>query len=286
MLRFFGRQWRGEAPLWVSALVVSILLTWGLVISATSWLRGFTMEQTPYANIAAGAVVYTLITAVCIWQLVGTWRAAAKSRGPNRWWITRWSARLVALLGIGLAGLALSGMPAGMTRYYAEAHDTDPIGVQGHSLAVNGDEVIVSGHLTWGLYYEFVEALRDNDGLRTIVLNSPGGHYAVGRRMSAMIKARGLDTMTTEMCGSACTFAYLGGHRRLLREGARLGYHSPSGNTDFILEQVGTHMAGVLREADVPEDFIARVFATPADGAWFPTVDELRDANIVTDVVE
>ena len=286
MLKFVGRQWRGEAPLWVSALVVSLLVTWALILTATTWLRNFTMEQTPYANIAAGAVVYTLIAAVGIWQLVGTWRAATKSRAPNRWWITRWSARLVALAGIGLAGLALSGMPDGMTRYYAEAHDTDPIGVQGHSLTVDGDEVIVSGYLTWGLYHQFVEALRDNGELRTVVLNSPGGHYAVGRLMTGLIKERGLDTLTTEMCASACTFAYLAGKRRLLGDGARLGYHSPSGNTDFILEKVGEHMAGVLRQADVPEDFIAHVFATPADTVWFPTTDELRSANIVTEVVE
>ena len=45
-------------------------------------------------------------------------------------------------------------------------------------------------------------------------------------------------------------------------------------------------MAGVLRQVDVPEDFIAHVFATPADTVWFPTTDELRSANIVTEVVE
>ena len=99
MLKFVGRQWRGEAPLWVSALVVSLLVTWALILTATTWLRNFTMEQTPCANIAAGAVVYTLIAAVGIWQLVGTWRAAPSRRAPNRWWITRWTARLVALRG-------------------------------------------------------------------------------------------------------------------------------------------------------------------------------------------
>lgn len=286
MLKFFGRQWRGEAPFWISTLVISLLVTWTLVLTATTWLRNYTMEQTPYANIAAGAVVYTLIAAVGIWQLIGTWRAAATSRAPNRWWITRWTARLIAVFGIGIAGVALSAVPGAWARYYAEANDTDAIGVQGHSLTVDGDEVIVSGYLTWGLYYQFVEALRDNDGLRTVVLNSSGGHYAVGRLMTKLIKERGLDTMTTGMCASACTFAYLAGKRRLLRDGARLGYHSPSGNTDFILEKVGAHMAGVLRQADVPEDFIAHVFATPADTVWFPTTDELRSANIVTDVVE
>jgi len=36
----------------------------------------------------------------------------------------------------------------------------------------------------------------------------------------------------------------------------------------------------------VPEDFIQHGLATPADKMWFPTVDELVQANIVTDVVD
>lgn len=34
-----------------------------------------------------------------------------------------------------------------------------------------------------------------------------------------------------------------------------------------------------------PEDFIAKAFATPPEDVWYPTVKELRQANIVTDVV-
>ncbi len=45
-------------------------------------------------------------------------------------------------------------------------------------------------------------------------------------------------------------------------------------------------MTGMLRAANVPDEFIQHMLATPADDVWFPTIDELRQANIVTDVIE
>jgi hypothetical protein len=286
MLKFVGRSWRGEAPFWISMLIFSLILPWALTLGGIKWLTGLTIDSTPQRSMTAAAIVFAMIAIVGIWQLVGTWRASSKAKATGRWWITRWMARLVAVAGFALAAFAVSTVPAAMARYYAEATDADAIGQQGHNLTVDGDQVVVTGLLSWGLYDEFTQALRDNDQLQTVVLNSPGGHYAVGRRMGQMIKERGLDTLTTEMCGSACTYAYLGGNRRILQQGARLGYHAPSGNTPVVLAAIAEHGAGVLRAADVPEDFIRRVFETPAESVWYPDVDELRAANIVTDITE
>ncbi len=285
MLSFFGRQWRGEAPFWVSVLVVSLILPWALIIGGTQWLSADTIESTPQRSIIASAIIFSLIAVVGVWQLVGTWRASSRSKAPDRWWITRWMGRLVAVAGFALTAFVLSTVPPAMARFYSEMNDTDYIGQQGHSLTVDGDRVVITGQLSWGLYDKFVQALRD-DQVQTVVLNSNGGHYAVGRRMAVLINENGLDTLTSEMCASACTFAYLGGHNRTLQTGARLGYHAPSGNTDQVLSNVGAHMAGVLRTANVPDEFIQHMLATPGDKVWFPTVDELRQANIVTDVIE
>ena len=168
----------------------------------------------------------------------------------------------MAFAGLALTAFVLSTVPPAMARFYSEMNDTDYIGQQGHSLTVEGDRVIITGQLSWGLYDKFVQALR-NDQVQTVVLNSNGGHYGVGRQMAVLINENGLDTLTTEMCASACTWAYLGGHSRTLQSGARLGYHAPSGNTDQVLAIVGAHMTGVLRAANVPDDFIQHMLATP-----------------------
>jgi hypothetical protein len=285
MLKFFGRQWRGEAPFWISVLVVSLILPLALIVGGTQWLSADTIESTPQRSIITVGVIFSIIAVVGVWQLVGTWRASSKSKAPDRWWITRWAGRLVAVAGFALTAFVLSTVPANMARFYSEMQDTDFIGQQGHTLTIDGDKVIITGQLSWGLYDKFVEALK-KDEVQTVVLNSLGGHYAVGRRMAVLINENGLDTLTTETCASACTFAFLGGHNRMLQSGARLGYHAPSGNTDHSLGVVGNHMTGILRAAAVPDDFIQRALATPADKVWFPTAEELQQANIVTEVIE
>lgn len=284
MLKFIPRQWRGEAPFWLSVLVFSLLLPWTLVLGGLSWLGIFTIDQTPYANMIAIAVIFSLIVAVAVWQLVGTWRATSKLKAPGRAWLTRWLGRTVAIATLVVSAAAFATMPSALARYYEEATDADWIGQQGHALSVDGDQIIISGHLSWGLYDAFVAALDENPDIRTVVLDSPGGHYAVGLRMGRMIRARALDTMATQMCGSACTYAFLGGQNRLLQDGAQLGFHAMSGNTETILKRMEGHAAEVLKAANVPDDFIQRVFSTPADDVWYPTVKELRRANVITDV--
>lgn len=286
MLKFIGRQWRGEAPFWVSVLLFSLLLPWALIIGGTQWLSKDTIESTPLRSIVTSAVIFSVIAMVGIWQIIGTWRASSKARAPGRWWITRWMARLVALAGLAVTAFVVSTVPPAMARFYSEMNDTDVIGRQAHSLTVEGDQVVITGRMSWGLFDKFTRALADNDQLQTVVLNSSGGHYGVGRQMAVLINEQGLDTLTTETCASACTFAYLGGHRRTLQNGGRLGYHAPSGNTDYALANTAARIAVVLRAANVPEDFIQHGLATPSDEMWFPTIDELVQANIVTDVID
>ena len=282
MFNFIGKQWRGEAPFWISVLVTSLLLPWVLVLGGLSWLSVFTIDQTPYASMAAAAVVFTLIALVAVWQFIGTWRATSRARMPARGRIARWTGRIIAGTSLALSAVALLTVPGAMTGYYADATDADWIGQQGHSLTLASDSIVISGYLSWGLYYKFVDALGANPGVRTVVLNSPGGHYAVGLRMGRLIRERGLTTLTTEMCGSACTFAFLGGRERVLGRGARLGFHAMAGNTEVVLSRMQSHAAETLAAAEVPQDFIARVFGTPTNDVWYPNTEELRAANIVT----
>ncbi|CAN1724738.1 Clp protease [Hyphomicrobium sp. 1Nfss2.1] len=284
MLKFISKQWRGDAPFWLSVLVISLLLPWIVILGGLSWLGDFTIGQTPSNSMLTAALLFALIAAVSVWQLIGTWRATAKTKAPSRSWFTRWTGRAVALSSLALALFAFAGLPGNMASYYAEATDADWIGQQEHSVTVDGDTIVITGFMSWGLHDEFVAALRDNPGVTNVVLDSPGGHYAVGLRLGDMIRAGNLDTSTTSMCGSACIFAFMGGSHRTLGEGAKLGFHAMAGNTQVALDRLQAHAANLLQGAGVPEEFITRIFATPADDVWYPTVRELRQANVITDV--
>jgi len=177
MLKFIGRQWRGEALFWVSVLLFSLILPWALIIGGTQWLSKDTIESTPQRSIVTSAVIFSVIAMVGIWQIIGTWRASSKARAPGRWFITRWMARLVALAGLAATAFVVSTVPPAMARFYSEMSDTDIIGRQAHSLTVEGDLVVITGRMSWGLFDKFTRALADNDQLQTVVLNSSGGHF-------------------------------------------------------------------------------------------------------------
>lgn len=285
MLKFIGRQWRGEAPFWLSVLVISLLLPGLIVLGGVSWLSVYTIDATAYSSIVAALIVFTVIAVIAVWQLVGTWRATSKNKAPQRSFVSRWLGRTVALASFAFAAVAFATMPGVVANYYAEATDADWIGQKGHILEIEDDNLTISGYMSWGLYDEFVEALNNNPEIKTVILNSPGGHYAVGLHMGRLIRAHGLDTLTTEMCGSACTYAFLGGERRMLQKGAQLGFHAMAGNTQTVLERMQRHATETLKAADVPDAFIERVFETPSEDVWYPTLRELREANVVTDVV-
>ena len=153
-------------------------------------------------------------------------------------------------------------------------------------VTVDGDRLIVDGSFAWGLLDKVSSALNADGQIRTIVLDSPGGHVGVGTRMAAIIKSRGLDTLTTKLCASACTMAFAAGQQRLLRKGAKLGFHAVSGESPNAIALAQTRAIDYWHSVGATEDFITRIFETPANDVWYPTPDELRRANIVTGIVK
>ena len=62
-----------------------------------------------------------------------------------------------------------------------------------------------------------------------VVLNSPGGSLDEGIQLAVMIDELGLDTLVIAgaSCESACSIAFMGGHRRIAQSGAVVGVHAP-----------------------------------------------------------
>lgn len=56
MLKFFGRQWQGEAPFWVSVLLVSLVLPWALIIAGTQAARDAAHYAQPHSKKSNAAV--------------------------------------------------------------------------------------------------------------------------------------------------------------------------------------------------------------------------------------
>ena len=287
---WFGRHWRGESGFWVSVLINALLIVPLAIAGGTIVQVYAAVDGTPGTRITLGLVIAVVIALLAIWQLVGAWRVSSSGRATDRMWITRWLARLTSLAIAALAVAYLGLQAKGLGQIQSLATDSDEIGLRGYSLAVEDDQLRLNGIMAWSLVDKFMSELDSNPQVRVVVLDSPGGHIAVGRRLADEISRRRLDTLTTTQCASSCTIAFIAGQRRMIGPRATLGFHSLSavfdgGKADFLVQLSTQKNDEILRRAGVPDDFIQRIDATPGTELWTPTMEELRGANIVTQVV-
>ena len=119
---------------------------------------------------------------------------------------------------------------------------------------------------------------------RVVRLFSAGGYVKVAGAIRNDIRERRMDTIVSGVCASACTIAFMAGERRLFVKGARLGFHS------FTLG--GKESDRTTREMELHygyfgtnQNFIDRIALTPATAIWFPTAEELVNAQVVTEVL-
>ena len=57
MLKFIARHWRGEANIWLSVVVFSIVLPLGVIVLGSKWV-GHTLQDTPQWRMIQAAVFF------------------------------------------------------------------------------------------------------------------------------------------------------------------------------------------------------------------------------------
>ncbi len=284
MLRILRKHWQGENGLWTSLMVCTLLLAIVVFFIAINFLSSLSPDLPPYSRMIRGTPVFLAVLAFGIWQLVGTWRASSATRAETHYIFSRWTARLTAL-GVATAAVLMFAMlPPMLVQLYDLANDRDQFGLEGNSVLVDGSNLLISGHFSWGLLEKVEAALAANPGVDTVVLNSPGGHSGVGRRLSAMFAERNLDTAVVDLCASACTFAFSGGQHRLAGRKARIGFHAEASNNPQTLKLSQESSLAFWTKFGLPQDFIQKANDTPPEDVWFPSLNELQQVNLVTEL--
>ena len=83
------------------------------------------------------------------------------------------------------------------------------------TMDVRGDQLIASGRIVPDDAAEFRMLVAANPKLKTVVLwNSPGGAAIANDAITETIESRGLDTVVTGFCVSACAMIFLAGKDR------------------------------------------------------------------------
>jgi hypothetical protein len=282
------RHWRGELSLavsyWVNSFVVSLALSAAIgALSTTDTLQ----SGSPRFAVAWLTGAFLVCLAVGLWQLVGTWRSADRhtSRGGRRFWSV--AVKVLLCLGLirGVTELGMAGMTAmNAWRHVATMEELPP---PEFLLLRGGTEVEFRGGIRPGTAAQLREILGRAPQARIIHLGSPGGDLTEGHTMAALVRARGMDTYVRSSCLSACASVFLAGRNRLLKEGALLGFHAPTPVASGI---EGVRIVEAERRAMVtsglPEWFVTRAFMARGSEMWFPTVDELSTARVVTFVTD
>jgi len=293
-------HWRGAQGLawsfWVNLVAVRVallLLQDGLLEDGPSSLVDATLA--PRAIAVIGLTVFTH-GIVLAWQLVGVIRACERHVTDLGSMANVWGAQFGMIVvtlhtAVQVLGAWQSIAPA---QDHAGEHrrmlDERASRYRLESLA-DGRRMRLSGTLELGITVALRAHLERYPGTRTVVLDSPGGNVHEARGLARVIRDNALDTLVTGNCSSACTIAFIGGTRRFLARDARLGFHRYRIDADYPAllsdpEAAQRRDRELYASAGVGTDFIERMFDTAATGLWMLSPRELKEAGVVTEIVD
>ena len=291
---FVARNWRGEFSLATTYWLFGFLgnLFAGAVAAAVMMVFESGISYQPGAIFGAMLLLWMVIVTVAIWQTVGVWRSAnhhIKARvflGKKSPWAAL--AKLAVLFGVlRLAGtFVTSGWPQLLeTSRMSFLGDPD---IPAYSIRVmrNGTEAEITGGFKYGLTDDFVKTLNASRQIKVVHLDSRGGRIGEAAKLNKVIRSGHLDTYVSANCMSACTVAFAGGARRMIRKGAVLGFHAPSfpGMSKDELAEASILQRDIFAAAGFDKKFVDQALATPSNDLWRPASSVLLQARAITAV--
>jgi hypothetical protein len=113
-----------------------------------------------------------------------------------------------------------------------------------------------------------------------IAFQSPGGSLSAGIDIGLQIRLRNYTTLvpTGVQCASACALAWLGGTKRLMGPGARIGFHAASVSGQATETGEGNALLGAyLNKLGLPDRAVGYItHAHPNEITWLTTADAER----------
>ncbi len=180
--------------------------------------------------------------------------------------------------------------------YAARVRDqAAPVAAPAYHLRENraSREYTISGPIDFGISRDFDAFIEAHPGGTRVILDSVGGSIYEGRGLLALFARRELDTHVVAECSSACVLAFLGGRRRTMAPGARLGFHQYAMDYAHLNQALPFYSAEaeqkrdgeLMRQSGISAQFVARVFDQPNAQMWYPDPARLLRAGVV-DAIE
>ena len=204
-----------------------------------------------------------------------------------RWWLCLLTAVLVA--GCQMPQRDSGAAPLASTAAVPPAqHSPGPYRV---TLLAGGRDVEFLGEISIDSVAALQQVLVTHPEVRVLQLTSPGGRRSAVNDIWLTLVQRNLTTVVPLFCASACAELFLAGKKRVLPEGAVLGFHQShirfvgaieAEAISLVTAASNTAMADRMVERGVDRSFAQRAIATPPNSFWYPSAQELRTAGVVT----
>jgi hypothetical protein len=150
----------------------------------------------------------------------------------------------------------------------------------------SGHEIRVTGEIRPGLSDALTEILEATPGVERLQLESPGGSVREGLALANLVEKYSLDTAVKTYCASACTMIFVAGRERILSADAELGFHRCRSLLWFDAflydDQHNAELVEYFRSKRVSKAFADKVISVPSDDVWYPSLDQLLAAGVVT----
>ena len=156
-----------------------------------------------------------------------------------------------------------------------------------------------------------LKTLKDNPNIKTINLTSWGGYISAAVEMADIIIDFELDTHVKEICFSACPLLLIGGEKRTLERGSKIGFHRSYWSSDSMRdfyedketrenyewdnefdfaswvydesqEDIYSQFKYYL-ERGVSPSFVIETMRARSEDGWYPRRKELLEAYIITE---
>jgi hypothetical protein len=154
---------------------------------------------------------------------------------------------------------------------------------------ISRDSISIEGKLERGDYQKMITAIKKHGSIPShISLSSPGGDVLEAIKIGRFARKALLEFWASGKCNSACVFIYFGTVRGFVDPWGVFGIHRPyfdslyfSGLSSSEAEQKYKEMENqvreYLREMDVPQFFIDRMFSVPSNSVQLVTHPEMVD---------
>ncbi len=156
----------------------------------------------------------------------------------------------------------------------------------------------------------FAELLNENAAIKSVYLTSWGGDVESSYAIADLVIDYELDTHAVDICFSGCTTIFIGGTKRTLAKGSKIGFHRGWWSSESIQEYYESEKESAqwdnpfefaswvyedaqeelykdfkyMLERDIEPFFaIESIKAHPDDEGWYPRRKALLKANVLTE---